>query len=533
MDSIQRLVILLSACALGTSPAAEDREPRLPTEIPVLTKGDFIFFSHAVFQKPTNEAEARVRQDRLDWIKRFRICLTNGYDNFAGQDLQELHAAGCELFVYRWFNGYLRSELLPDDAPSESKAYYGQFSGMVKLFRDIHAHPEWLLNSERPIQGGARNSRPISTTMPTRSFERSIAHRSGATCRRRITMGSSSTISAPGLCRRKSSRCGRRNIRVSRMMRPALEFLKELREALGTKRIFGNQAYRASEEFYDLIDYDCSESLATSFVWGKEAKLFLEEESEKTVRDTFYRPWDGPNGYKEAARERLATVAKKPRVRVCDINYLLPWRVPTGRSAEVGGQSVPVFTQRTDRPAIFYGYAISKLVGGYTFASDWYAEGYGQDGVYFLDLGEPIDKRYVETPEAVARYYQNGFVVVTRAAGRVVFQPDPKLLPPTVTDVWDVYEGTGSTIGPVSTLSRSTRPTILPRRATIPAAAFTCTFKIPPGAEPIAEVSLGRCRQWQAVHGPRISRLANATRMRIAGYSQYFSAPAGTTEPSG
>ena len=218
------------------------------------------------------------------------------------------------------------------------------------------------------------------------------------------------------------------------------EFLKELREALGTKRIFGNQAYRASEEFYDLIDYDCSESLATSFVWGKEAKLFLEEESEKTVRDTFYRPWDGSNGYKEAARERLATVAKKPRVRVCDINYLLPWRVPTGRSAEVGGRSVPVFTQRTDRPAIFYGYAISKLVGGYTFASDWYAEGYGQDGVYFLDLGEPLDKRYVETPEAVARYYQNGFVVVTRAAGRVVFQPDPKLLPPTVTDVWDVYE---------------------------------------------------------------------------------------------
>jgi hypothetical protein len=442
MASIQSLVILLSVCALGTAPADVDRAPQLPSGIPVLTKGDFVFFSHVVFQKPTNEAEARVRQDRLDWIKRFRICLTNGYENFAGQDLQDLHAAGCELFVYRWFNGYLRSELLPDDAPSESKAYYGQFSGMVKLFRDIHAHPEWLLNAERPIQGGGAEFPAYFYDYANAEFRAYYI----ASIRRDLSEANYDGVFFDYI---GSWALPEEIKQIWQTKHPdrtyddaSTEFLQELREALGTKRIFGNQAYRASEEFYDLIDYDCSESLATSFLWGKEAQLFLEDGSEKTVRDTFYRPWDGPHGYKEAARERLATVARKPRVRVCDINYLLPWRVPTGRPAEVGGQSVPVFTQRTDRPAIFYGYAISKLVGGYTYASDWYAEGYGQDDVYFLDLGEPLDERFVETPETVTRYYKNGFVVVTRAAGRVVFQPDPKFLPPTVTDVWDVYERT-------------------------------------------------------------------------------------------
>lgn len=134
--------------------------------------------------------------------------------------------------------------------------------------------------------------------------------------------------------------------------------------------------------------------------------------------------------------------AKNSRVRMCDINYVRPWRIPTGETVETGEQRIPVFTERTDRPAIFYSYAVTKLVGGCVFASDWYAEGFGEDDIYFLDLGEPLHNQYVETPHAVARYYKHGFVVVTRSNRRVVFQPEARFLPVGLSDVWDVYEGT-------------------------------------------------------------------------------------------
>ena len=119
----------------------------------MLAQGDFIFFSYAVFSKPTNEAEARRRAERLNWIKRFRICLTNGYQNFAGNELEQLHAAGCELFIYRWFNGYYEEELAESVAGQPPTSYAAQFPEIVRLFREIHAHPDWILNHETPIKG--------------------------------------------------------------------------------------------------------------------------------------------------------------------------------------------------------------------------------------------------------------------------------------------------------------------------------------------------------------------------------------------
>lgn len=428
---------LLGACGGGGSGGGGG-----PARLPVLPKGDFVFFSTAVFQTPGNEAEALRRAARLEWIKRFRICLTNGYQNFAGKDLQELRAAGSELFIYRWFNGFYRVELLPDDAPAESRAYYAQFPGMVELFRQIHAHPEWLLNPDLPIQGGGAAYPAYFYDYANAEFRRFFE-----TAIRRDLDGAQydgvffdyigGWALPPEIDEIWQARHPGTTYDVA-----GITFLTELRAAIGAKRIFGNQAYRLPEGYYDVIDYDASESLATSFVWGKEAVLQMEGSGPQNVLDTFYRSWDGPGGYREAARERLAAAARGSRARVCDINYLQPWRVPTGETVEAGGRRVPVFTQRTDRPAIFYSYAISKLAGGYAFASDWYAEGFGEDDVYFLDLGEPLHSQYVETSGAVVRYYKNGFVLVTRSNQPLVFQPDAGFLPAGVAEVWDVYEGT-------------------------------------------------------------------------------------------
>jgi len=420
---------------------AEAGMPCFPNGVPVLEKGGFIFFTPGVFQKPKNQVEARQRNERLEWIKRFRICLTNGYVNFADKDLRELHAAGCELFIYRWFNGFYTSEILADDTPAATKSYLRQFPEIVKLFRQIHSRPEWLLNPRNPIQGGGATHPAYFYDYANPEFRRFYAE----SIRRHLETAQYDGIffdyigswalptEIKGVWETKHP--------GSTYDEAGIEFLKELREVIGTKRIFGNQAYRLPEAYHDIIDYDASESLATSFVWGKKAKVYMEGMGEKQVLDTFYRPWDGPGGYKETARRRLAMARKMPRMQICDINYLQPWRVPTGETVEVEGKQTPVYTRRTDRPAIFYGYAISKLVGGCVFASDWYARGYGKDDIYFLDLGKPVDARFVETRDAVARYYENGFVVVTRTNGRVHFKPDPKCPPAGITELWDVYEG--------------------------------------------------------------------------------------------
>ncbi len=398
------LVVML--CAIALPLRADEPSHCFPAGIPTLPQGDFLFFSPRVFQKPADEAQARQRKEHLEWIKRFRICLTNGYQTFSDQDLRELHQAGCELFLYRWFNGYYESELIAEQASVQAEAYINEFPGMAKLFREIDAHPAWLLNPETAIQGGGAEHPAFFYDYGAPEFRRFYA----ASIKRDLDEAQydgvffdyigSWALPAEMKAAWQTKHPGTTYDEAS------MEFLQELRAAIGAKRIFGNQAFRGFEGYYNLIDYDASESLATSFVWGKEAVLHMENRGERKVLDTFYRSWDGAGGYKEAARDRLAMTAKNPRVDVCDINYLQPWRVPTGETMEVGQRRVAVFTERTDRPAIYYSYAVTKLVGGHVFASDWYAEGYGKDDVYFLDLGEPLEKQFVETPDAVVRYYR-------------------------------------------------------------------------------------------------------------------------------
>ncbi|MBM4088065.1 MAG: hypothetical protein FJ276_01355 [Planctomycetes bacterium] len=431
------LVLLTVLCR----PAAAADAPYYPAEIPALRKADFIFFSNAVFAEPANEKEARKRAVQIDFIRRFRICLTNGYANFAGEELDDLHAAGCEFFIYRWFNGFYVRELPAESDRGRETDFISSYPEIARMHREIHAHPDWLLNHSRPIQGGGASEPAWFFDYGNPEFRRyyvAAIQRDLAAARYDGVFfdyigGWALPAEIKPLFNEKHP--------GQTYDDAGILFLRELRAAIGTQKIFGNQAYRLPEAYYDLIDYDATESHATSFVWGKEASLFLEGQGVKSVLDTFVREWDGPNGCQEIARQSRAMSAAKPRVKVCDINYLQPRRVPTGASAEVGGRRTPVFSERTDRPSIFYSYVVSKLHNAAAFASDWYCPGHGQDDVYFLDLGEPLDGDYVEHPDAVVRYFKNGFVVLTRRNGRVVFAPDAKYLPEDLQGVWDVYEG--------------------------------------------------------------------------------------------
>ena len=303
---------LMLVLLCGRSSDGTERALPFPAGVPVLAQGDFIFFSNAVFLKPTNEVEARRRAERLDWIKRFRICLTNGYQNFAGKELEQLHAAGCELFIYRWFNGYYEEELAESVAGQPPTSYAAQFPEIVRLFRDIHAHPDWILNHETPIKGNGAVHPAYFYDFGDPAFRQFFA----ASIRRDLDRAGYDGVffdyigdwalpaEVQTLWKKKYSGLTYNEA--------GLQFLRELRAVIGDRRIFGNQAYRLDEGYYEVLDYDASESLATSFAWGKQTR-HLTEDGVQDVRDTFYRPWDGPSGYQEISQAR-ACARKDSRV---------------------------------------------------------------------------------------------------------------------------------------------------------------------------------------------------------------------------
>lgn len=420
-----------------------------PAEIPRKEKADFIFFTNEVFTNPDME------DLYFDYIKQFRVCLTNGYQNFEGEKLAELHAAGCELFIYRWFNGYYVRELgLAADVDEERVTignvelnvedvyddYYVRFPEMSNGFRTIHENRDWILNPDEPLKGAGAVLPAFFFDFNNPEFRRFFVE----WIRNDLDESSYDGVffdyiggwALPGSVK---AIWDEKYPDVS-YNEASVQFLKELDEAIGDRKIFGNQAYRMDEPFYDHIDYDVSESYAVSFVWGKEAEANIEGDGMKTVNETWYRAWDGFGGYEETSRRRRAG-GEDPRVEVFDINYLQPMHIPTGRVAAYGDLREIEYTKRTDRPAIFYGYAMSKLTGGESFASDWYCPGYGKDDIYFLDMGDSLDDNLTVERHALVRYFENGFIVATRESNMVRFEPDPDKIPGDVTGIWDIYEG--------------------------------------------------------------------------------------------
>ncbi|MFT4587165.1 MAG: hypothetical protein ACI8QF_001257 [Limisphaerales bacterium] len=444
LPSVHFAVLFISlAFASATEGIAAEKQTVLPTSIRKSDKADFIFFSSRVFEK----SETRAKQ--VDLIKRFRICLSNGWKNFEGEELEELHAAGCELFIYRWFNGYYASQV---DAPSDedastraqAAAYFQQFPEIVSAFKEIHSHPEWILNPGSPMKGSGATTPAFFYDFSNPEFRAFFVNWIKTSLVKIEYDGVFFDYIGGWALPKEVIALWNKKHPNTAYDEAAIAFLRELRAALGKRRIFGNQAHRFVADhpaYYGLIDYDVSESHATSFVWGKEVEVYIEGEGMTKTLETFYRPWDGAAGYKEISRTGRIAAGANTRVTMNDINYLKPWLVPTGKTVEVGDSSVPVYAKRTDRPAIFYGYCAAKLHDGNAYASDWYAPGFGQDDIHFLNLGNPVDNSFHEAEATVTRYFENGFVVLTRRGERVRFTPDQRYLPKGINGVFDVYEG--------------------------------------------------------------------------------------------
>jgi hypothetical protein len=440
-------LVLCSAAAPATATPA--RAPAGGVRpYPTLAQGDFIFYPLQVHTDPV------AKQAYFDYVKRFRVLLTNGYDVFSGDDLAQLKQGGSQLFVYRWFEGYYVQE-----------AQFGH-PAVKPMYDEVGKHPDWLINPNAPTAGNG-------ATLPAYFFDWA-----NPDLRAFYIDFLLSTLNANGYDGVFFDYLGDWGLpaQISDMWQlkhPEITyneagglFLAELRKAMGSRPIFGNAGYKADKadvnaHFYDSLTYDTTESYGTSFT-GKSAVIYLEGKGPTQVTESYYRPWDGVAGYKDDMEG--ATFGPIPQqngvVTFLPIDYVQPAYQPTGEYAMVDGSPVPVYREAPDRAAIFYSYALAKLHNMSSFASDWASwngdpSSFRPQDVYLADLGQPLEAGYRELPDAVVRYFQNGFVVVTRtnsynaapaatpvatgSADPVRFTPDPAMVPAGVTGLWNLY----------------------------------------------------------------------------------------------
>jgi hypothetical protein len=449
--------VLAAVLALSAS-VAPSAKASAPSGVAVREKADFVFFTYYVFTDPaTHDAY-------LDYIKRFRYCLTNGYTHFTGEDLAEIQAAGCRLFVYRWFNGYYVDELL-------GAGYYSQYPEVSAAWQEVNRHPDWLLNPVVPLAGNG-------AALPAYFFDWAnpelrkfyidylVAHLD--------QIGYDGVFfdyigdwALPDAVKRLWP------VKHPEMTynEAGAVFLRELRAAMGDRPIMGNQAHRLdiADQYYASLTHDVTESYATAATWGKEATVYVEGQGTVKVQETYYRPWDGGNGYKALMESQSIGPARKvvgTSTQFHPIDYVQPRYVFTGEYIDANGTQTPVYRREDDKPAIHYSYATAKLYGFDAYATDWASwlgdsSSFGREEVYFADLGAPVEAQYRETAGAVVRYYENGFVVVTRnnkhdnqaspdngptgSGDPVTFTPDSSLIPAGASGLWDVYAGAAVT----------------------------------------------------------------------------------------
>lgn len=392
-----------------------------------LTRAPFTFFSNRLYD-PALRAP-----DDLERLRRFQVCLSNGYETFEGAERDAFLRAGCELFVYLWFDGFYQKEA--DPAHPLMRTY----PGMAPLFTALN-RPEFLLNPGNPLQGNGAVQPAFFYDFGNPAFRRTfieaIRARLRATGYRGVFFD---YIGGWALPKEVVALWEARHPTLSRDEAGAT-FLRGLRRAIPGIRIFGNQTYRLPAVYDDTIDFDLTESHATSFVWGKETELEIAGKGRQKITETFYRPWDGASGYRAISQARRERQARRPRTRVFDLNYLQPRYLRESGSRE--------FVPTTDRPAIFYGYVLAKLTGTDASASDWYCPGFGRDEIYFADLGRPREETYTEEENVVTRYFARGVAVATRQAAPARFCPDPRRMPRGVRALRDLYDGTSAPASP-------------------------------------------------------------------------------------
>jgi hypothetical protein len=431
-----------------------------PPDIPRLERGEFVYYPEKLV------SHADEYPEYFEWIKRFRMSLPNGQLYFGGRHFEELEKTGHRAFLRLQFPCFAETSLEAGEDgthPDKDKEIY------YASCREVFRHPDWLIVTDRT------HRRPNTTDPPAYYYDYGNTElrrhligyfegRLAETGYHGIFFDYLGSYALPDEIR---DAWGKKHSDLD-YNEAAGMFLAELRKAVPGTPLFGNMAYRNWEHCYPHLDYDMKESHGTGRqLGGDELELMicldmanaprsvlqrthtsmpvdvhLEEEGLQRARETRFRPWDGDGGYKKVDIPRREAERHYPNVKGVDLNFIQPWYIPTGATKEVEGKAYTVYTARINRPAIFYGYALAKLNNRIPSTSEVRSPALVRDEIFFLDLGQPVEDDYRELEEVVVRYFENGFVLVTRGNGVVRFQPDGEMIPEGTSGLWDTYGGT-------------------------------------------------------------------------------------------
>ena len=337
--------------------------------------------------------------------------------------VRQLRSAGANLFFYSWAVGdYIDDPTRLDPHSWEAEVWANRLT--------------WLLNPVHPESGpnGLRQTYhhdPFSSDFRNRR----VARLNGT----RVTSGYqgvffdlSSSLSAPDSLL-EEYRARHSGPSYDQSLAAVFNALRR-----GGARIFTNQGYRTPATHLTVADYDLSESLITA-TSGEPVRIYVDGRGLEERHETRYSAWSDLKLWVDDIQARVERYNRS--VKMFHLSYVNPRYRSTGRTATVDGVAYPVFREETDRPAIFYGFAASKLWG-----HDSYSYGdtvpLSQDDVYFAPLGKPASVAYEQRDGAVVRYYENGVVVVAMTATTTVhLDLSSPLVPREVTGLVDLYAG--------------------------------------------------------------------------------------------
>jgi len=195
----------------------------------------------------------------------------------------------------------------------------------------------------------------------------------------------------------------------------AANFISRLRKMYPEIIIENNQGYREAEYYLPVLDYDMAESYITGCdYYGK--KLYIDGYGLIEVPETVYYPVsiDEFHGnlndtlyYVNYLCELKEKYGKEHFRKIVYMNYAAPEFIFIRE--EKGHR---VYKPTVPRNAIYFGYAIAKLVNQISYTEVPWNHSYEKCNVYFYDIGEPIDEHYRTIDGGYIRYFSNGFVIV-------------------------------------------------------------------------------------------------------------------------
>lgn len=248
---------------------------------------------------------SRLSDAELEWLKRFAIVVPG--DILPSWQIEALHLAGSQIFFYEWATGIYFDDLPPLD-PSSREA-------------------EWLLNPNEPDAGPdgywhAYYYDPYPDTLKEARAEYVDGRRRDADYDG-VFFDLVGSIYVPAYLQEAyTSRHPRTPYDTA-----LSDFFKLLKQK--GSLIFTNQGYRSAQDYLSISDYDLTESLFTSFVWGERLSIVVEGEGLVEREETFYRSWID---LRRIVGDIQSNVDRyNPSVRIFHLNYTCIGRSRTGR----------------------------------------------------------------------------------------------------------------------------------------------------------------------------------------------------------